>query len=296
MAEQIDLAAGDWTAAVSPRIGGAVLSLERQGRPILRPTPQAAIAAEDVRQTACFPLVPYANRIGGGQFRFDGAAYRLRPNLSGSRHPLHGVGWLRAWSVVAADAHSCRLGLRHRPAGMDGEDWPFAFEAEQAISLEPTGMSLRLTVTNTDARPAPIGLGWHPYFPRRQGERLTFAAGGAWLNGPDLLPTQATDAPEWRFSAGRRIGEAAIDNDFHGWDGRAILEADGGSPVRLKADRLFDVLRIYTPPGADFYAVEPVSHRADVISDASAAGRGMAILAPGESLSGAMAIEVELRG
>ena len=177
--------------------------------------------------------------------------------------------------------------------GGEGEDWPFAFEAEQTLSLDSTGLSFRLAVTNTDTRSAPIGLGWHPYFPRRPGEVLTFAAGGAWLNGPDLLPTCATDAREWDFGAGRRIGEAEIDNDFYSWDGRAILHADRGARVQLKADPLFGLLRLYTPPGTDFYAVEPVSHRADVINAADAGGGGMAIAAPGETLSGAMTIGAE---
>ena len=293
MAARIDLAAGDWTASVAPAIGGAVLGLERRGVAILRPTPATAIAAADVRQTACFPLLPYANRIADGRFRFDSADYALRPNFPGSAHPLHGIGWLRAWDVVAFDARSCRLALRHRPAGEAAGDWPFAFDAEQEIALTDAGMSLRLTVTNTGEAAAPVGLGWHPYFPRRPGETLAFAADGVWLNGPDLLPLRRTDTPDWRFSPGRRLGETTIDNDFPGWDGRAILDADAGPRLRLSADPLFGVLRIYTPGGAPYYAVEPVSQRADAINAAGADRDRMSVLAPGERLSGAMAIGLE---
>ena len=63
----IALAAGDWRATLKPERGGAMLTLDWRGRPVFRPTPEDAT---DILETACFPLVPYANRIADGRFHF----------------------------------------------------------------------------------------------------------------------------------------------------------------------------------------------------------------------------------
>jgi galactose mutarotase-like enzyme len=45
----------------------------------------------DVREAACFPLVPF-NRIRGGAFTCDGRTVRLAPNIMASDpSPLHGM-------------------------------------------------------------------------------------------------------------------------------------------------------------------------------------------------------------
>ena len=50
----------DWTVVVHPQIGGAVAGLRHRGEPALR---QSAPDADAPLDMACFPLVPYANRI-----------------------------------------------------------------------------------------------------------------------------------------------------------------------------------------------------------------------------------------
>src|SRR5215472_5773640 len=44
-------------------------------------------------------LVPWSNRISGGGFAFEGAFYRLEPNLPGEIFPIHGNGFSSAWTV-----------------------------------------------------------------------------------------------------------------------------------------------------------------------------------------------------
>ena len=52
--------------------GGAIREFSWQGIAILRPA--ASDVASDPFSLACFPLVPYANRVAGGRFEFAGAA------------------------------------------------------------------------------------------------------------------------------------------------------------------------------------------------------------------------------
>lgn len=83
-----------------------------------------------MRAAACYPLVPYANRIAGGQLPAAGRIYTLRANFPPEPNAVHGVGWQRAWHVARAGQRSAELVLRYKPD--TPADWPFAFEARQS--------------------------------------------------------------------------------------------------------------------------------------------------------------------
>lgn len=63
---------------------------------MLRRPSEDALRALGVRAAACYPLVPFANRIAGGQLPVGGRIFALRANFPPERHAAHGVGWQRA--------------------------------------------------------------------------------------------------------------------------------------------------------------------------------------------------------
>lgn len=279
---------GDWTAEVAPALGGAILSLRRAGEDILRPTPPEALREGDVRRTACYPLVPYANRIADGRFTFEGRAVALPPRPPGGAHAIHGVGWRRAWRVEAAAPHRAEISLDHQP----DDDWPFAFRAQQRFELEPTGLTLTLALTNTGAAAAPGGIGLHPFFPDAATAALSFAAEGGWENDARLLPGRCSAALAEPFRSSCAVGELIIDNDLFGWDGVACVTWPRRPPLRLSADASLRHLRVFHPPEGAFFAVEPVSHMADAANRPGTPRNGWRRLAPGETLAGAVRFEV----
>jgi len=291
MRDPISLSADGWTAAISPDIGGSLLSLAFKGEDILRPTPSEAIQAGDVRLSAGYPMVPYANRIDHGRFIFAGVEHRLDTSFIGAPHSIHGVGWRRAWTVESAGARACAFTLRHQPSGPADPDWPFAFEALQSYGLNARGLTVRMTVTNLEPAPAPAGLGFHAFFRRRLGETLAFRSKGAWLNA-DMLPSTPATGEAWNHADGRALGPDEIDNDFFGWGGLARMTAPSGSSIRMRASRTFGVVRLYTPVGQTFYAVEPVTHTANAINRPDLDNQAMTVLAPGASLRGDIEIEL----
>ena len=136
-------------AALRPDLGASLAGLWWGEDALLRSTPGGAL--EGPRQSAGFAMLPYSNRIGFCRFDWQGTRYRTRPNFGDHPHSLHGVGWQRAWDVVASDARSARLRLRH----VADADWPFDFEAEQRFELEPDALRWTLSLRNTDpAHPA----------------------------------------------------------------------------------------------------------------------------------------------
>ena len=108
----LQLENGTLRAEVLPEAGGGLLRFDllRDGdvAPIFRPgTAEAAL--HDPRALACFPLVPWSNRIGGGRFPFRGRTIEVPRTRGDEPFPLHGHGWLMPWHPVSQTATSVEL-------------------------------------------------------------------------------------------------------------------------------------------------------------------------------------------
>lgn len=267
---------GDSRLVFAPEVGGAVAAFTVAGRDVLRPM---AAGSTDPLLTASFPLVPFCNRIPNGRFQFQGREVILPPNLGDHPHALHGQGWRRTWSLAKAEGGEAVLTLDHAPG-----DWPWAYRAEQRFELRDAAFRVTLSVTNTGEATMPAGLGFHPYFPARPGERLTAAHDGVWMIDDEVLPTvhhAGSWGPDW--AAGAPVaGHDLIDHCYTGWTRRAALSAAGqpDSIVTASADCAW--LHVYVPPGEDHYCVEPCASRPNPFG---AGETGMVALQPGESHS-----------
>ena len=284
----VHLHAGALELEMAAGLGGSILAFRKGSEDLLRPTPSGPT---DVLETACFPLVPYANRIRDGRFSFGGRTARLERNLAGQIHPLHGDGWRGAWRVEAVDASSAILSFDAK-----GSKWPWSYTARQTLQLTPSSLTVELNVTNADTAPGPFGIGFHPYFPRSSEARLTASVAGVWMVDEELLPTRwAPGAPLADWSHGAPIrGADLIDHCHTGWAGEARIDyGPGGSSLRLTASPQLRYLHIYAPPQEDFFCVEPVSHAPDALNAAEPETLGVRILRPGESRAGWMRLEVE---
>ncbi|CAN5145469.1 aldose 1-epimerase [soil metagenome] len=259
-----------------PALGCAVGRFTWDGRDVLRPAP---VGTTDVLETGGFPLVPFCNRIRDGRFSFGGREVTLAPNLGDHPHALHGQGWRGVWSVVSASETQAVLAFDHASG-----EWPWAYRAEQRFVLGDEGLRIDLSVTNTGTEPMPVGLGFHPYFPARAGERLQAGVTGVWMIDADCLPTIHVDGAwrsDWAAGAETAVSEL-IDNCYTGWTGVATLSAPGGASTTLKASPECRWLHVYSPPGADFVCAEPVANRPDPFSGDDS---GIKVLAPGETAS-----------
>ncbi|HZB90256.1 MAG TPA: aldose 1-epimerase [Stellaceae bacterium] len=280
----ITLTSGMAFCQVAPGAGGAVAAFwwEANGRRIdwLRPAAPAAVARGDAEDLACFPLVPYSNRIRDARFLFCGREIVETPADDGKRHALHGHGWRRDWTVAERGENRLVLEYEHAAAG-----WPWSYRARQSFALSAGALEITLELENRSDGLMPAGLGFHPYFPRTPEARLSARTDGVWLTDGDVMPTERRPVPgEWRLAEGRRIADLALDNVFTGWDGEAVVTwPERGAHLRLAATQpLLSFLVLYTPPGRDFFCVQPVSHVADAVNLARAgvADTGLRVLAP----------------
>ena len=276
------LRAGGLEAALSPACGGALRWLALDGVDLLRRAPEGSADPLDM---ASFPLVPYANRIADGRFHFGGQDYHLPRNFGDHPHSIHGHGWQSGWAVTDQSPDSALLTLVHSADAR----WPWAFTAQQQVTLAPDAIIMTLAITNQAEGDAPAGLGFHSYFRADAATRLQFAAQSLWLSTPDMLPERTVPADtlgDWSRLALVQ-GDSLVDNVYGGWDGLAIVERGDGLRLMLTASGA-DWLHVYRPPSADFFCLEPVSHMPDALNRAD----GMAILSPGATRSLSMCIEI----
>jgi aldose 1-epimerase len=245
-----------------------------------------AVALHSVRDSGCYPLVPFSNRIGSGALEWHGTRHQLPPNFPPEPHAIHGVGWRQPWTVLQAQAQSALLGLSH---GGD-QHWPFAFDCTQAFELHPGALEVTFSVTNRAAHEVPMGLGWHPYFVKRAQSHLRFSATGRWDMGRDKLPTQHQPLP----GLDAACTELDVDHCFDGWDGVVHLD-DGMLSIRLSSS--LSRLVVFTNRQRDFVAIEPVSHVNNALQLAARLNLGIdtlgvRVLRPGESMVARMEIAV----
>jgi len=276
----LELRAGDLRVALRPDLGGCIAGFWRDGLPVLRSTEPDAL--DGARLAGCYPLAPYSNRLGYRRFRWLGADHTTAPNYDDSPHSLHGVAWQRPWSVVAADAAEAELRLVHAPDA----HWPFPFELRQRVVLTPQALELHLHYENTGDGPQPVGLGWHPYFPKRQRSRLHIECSERWDNDASGLPTRHVPQP----GIDGDVAHLAFDNCFEGWRGPARIRDE---KLSLRLTSSLPYLVVFTPATKPYYCVEPVSHVSNAIHMADPSAHGLRSVAAGARSDGWMRLEVE---
>ena len=137
-----ELHAGALRLALRPDLGGCIAGLWHRETAVLRASDPAPL--DSTRRAACYPLVPYSNRLAYRRFRWKGHDYTTAPNFDASPHSLHGVGWMRPWRVVASSAVDVSLRYRHAADA----HWPFRFEVSQHFTLAPTLLRVQMQFTN----------------------------------------------------------------------------------------------------------------------------------------------------
>ena len=169
---------------VAPQAGGRIAQITRNRRPQLVGPGRAGAA---MIGWGCYPMLPWAGRIRGGAFDFDGRHHQLPLNLA--PHAIHGVGFAMPWQVDAYDDHAIELAL---DLPRDAR-WPFGGHARHRMSLDDAGgLLLELTLqAGPDAMPATIG--WHPWF--RKPGRLGFSPRAMYPRDQDGIATRPLVAP-----------------------------------------------------------------------------------------------------
>ncbi|MBZ9797364.1 aldose 1-epimerase [Mesorhizobium sp. ES1-4] len=285
--ELVSISDGIATVEVVPAAGGAVASyrwwLDGAAVDWLRPADPATISGGDAGAMACFPLVPYSNRIRGGRFEFAGRSIQLRTGPDDPHHE-HGHGWRRPWTVVRREASTIVLRYRHA-----ADLWPWSYEAEQEMRLSEGRLSVTIAVRNLSDEPMPVGFGLHPYFPATPWTHVQAQVSGMWETDADVLPIRHVLPPAGADpSIGFDVSEVGFDTVFTGWARRARISwPEHARQLDIEAEAPLDFFVLYTPQGAPFFCAEPVSNITDAFNRMGdeQIDTGCIVLQPGQKQS-----------
>ncbi|SMH59675.1 aldose 1-epimerase [Azospirillum agricola] len=294
--DMVALRHGAMECLLAPGCGGSIAAWRRSGPDgtidLFRPASEAAMAGDFAPDMACFPLIPFSNRVAGGRFTFQGRRVEM-PTDPGSPHRIHGHGWAVPWRVEGQveerTASAARLAFRHR-----ADSWPWSYSAAQTVALDDDGLTVTLELVNESDSVMPAGFGLHPYFPKPPGTRVTARLNGMWESDETILPRNRRPLPPaWNFPKGVAMDGLVLDHGFTGWDGRAVLEWPGrGLSLTIVADGPFGHLIVYAPAGEDYLCLEPVSHMTDALNRPQEPDAGVIALPPGERLTGTVRFRV----
>jgi aldose 1-epimerase len=291
----VELHSGTLVLALSPSIGGSIARLDwveagASRIPLMRGCHSGSI---NVREAACFPLVPFVNRIRGSRFRFRGREIVLTPNMAGDPNVLHGQGWLSPWTILFSSETAAELAFEH-----EAGEWPWTYEARQHFALDEGGFTIRLSCLNTSIEPMPCGLGQHPYFPCGPETVLATHVTHAWEIDEQVLPTAKVPATGRFDLHDRRVCGQRLDHGFGGWCGETRM-TDPAWPAELvlssPAARFF---QLYSPVEGDLFVAEPVSHANAALNapEEQWPELGLRVLEPGEEMRLTMRLDVRPGG
>ncbi len=245
---------------MSPSAGGRLCRLVWHGPngdlELLVPVNTAEPFDEDHwPKQGAFPMLPYANRLKGASFSWEGNTHRVRA-APGHTHGLHGAGHRQSWQMVECHASAVRLSWRH---AADGIEWPWSFTATLDYSLSASGLAVALAITNEAATPMPAVLGWHPYVPASwlQVATLEGAASAVHVVCSDGICRAAAPERTAGFASAFFDVPAPHTLALQGWHSTWSMQAAGGERWCLSADAAHLVHHV--PSDLAYLCIEPVT-------------------------------------
>lgn len=198
----IRLASPSASATVDPDAGGRITSLVVEGHELL------VDAGDDPLMWGCYPMVPFAGRLGDGRFRFESVEHQLPATMG--PHAIHGYGYVSPWTVEPDGSLMIAF----------GDPWPLGGWARQRFVLEQRRLTCTIEVGN-DERPMPAQAGWHPWY--RRPVSVELVARSRYVRDDRHLPTGELTEP----------GEGPFDDCFVGVRQPVVLAFDGGPRVEV---------------------------------------------------------------
>jgi aldose 1-epimerase len=269
-----------------PSLGGGIARFDWLGHgeavPLMRPrlsSPGGSPGDNEPNRLACYPLLPWSNRIAHGGFFQGGRRIALARNRDDDPHPIHGSAWQRCWNVRRYDSLAATLEL--------DDDLPGAHRFRATLDYRLDGDTLRVSlhVANRGQMDLPFGMGLHPFLPLHGTARLRAPAPTVWLNdGFDAMPVELAAVPgAWDFTELRALPGGGLNHAFTGWSGHAVVEWPR-ERVRLHIEADVAGYVLYVPADEDFFCFEPVDHPINAVHlPGGAVANGMTLLAPGDA-------------
>lgn len=255
------------------------------------------------------PLLCPPGRTSNGTFSHRGKRYELPLNYG--THNMHGLAGTNSWQVHRMEADP-EVGAAVHASYVNGEKperqscYPQNLHMTLTCRLQEGRLSIEGTVSHAGVIPAPVALGFHPYFKaKRAATMLQIPNCTQWpidcegtISG---LPVYTKLAE--RLSRGMALSELQGHLHFFQIHAEAsaektyrctIHDRESGRRVAFHVDPLFSKLAVFIPPWGDAISLEPHSCVPDAFNlPFESALTGVRELSPGETLTYRWGISLE---
>jgi aldose 1-epimerase len=246
---QYELTLGDQRAVVT-EVGATLRTYDVGGQPVADGFDRDARPDGGRGQV----LAPWPNRIRDGRWTAHGDPQQLALTEVAKHNAIHGlVRWV-GWSLVghAPDRVDLRTTVWPQPG------YPFRLGLTASYELGDLGLTVSVRATNEGDRPAPYGVGHHPYVTlggRVDDAELTLPARCRLVVDDRGIPTGRADVAgtPYDFRSPRLIGDLALDTCYSDLerdaDGRVtvtLADPASGRRVQVWADAATRHLQVYT--------------------------------------------------
>ena len=223
-------------------------------------------------------LFPFANRIKDGSYEFEGQSYQFDINEEKLNNALHGLIYNKTFEVLDQQSTETQASVKlayHEQELSKG--FPFTYIIYLEYILTATTLDIHVEVKNTDSKPFPFTLGWHPYFLSSDLRNSSII-----FDSKEKLKLDQRNITE-KIIANEHVDGFKIKDQF--LDDCFILESKAISfktpeyILNLKTSEEDCYLQLYTPPHKNTIAIEPTTG----VSDSFNNGIGLKTLQPNET-------------
>lgn len=235
-------------------------------------------------------LFPFANRIKDGIYTFNEKQYQLNTNHNKENNALHGFVYDKTFKIISENVSGSEasIELEYEEFKMT-KGFPYTYKIQLIYTLNEDGLNLNVLVKNTDSKPFPFTIGWHPYFKSKNlyNSKVKFDCSKKVVLGDRLITTGTEDYPQ---NKSLQIEDKQLDdcfilnsNNIHFLTPEYDLEMTSSSKDTF--------LQLYTPPKKNIIAIEPTTG----ISDSFNNKIGLQILEPGDTYSIDWALQINIK-
>jgi aldose 1-epimerase len=224
-------------------------------------------------------LFPFVSRIQDGKYSFQGKEYQLDCNQSGE-NALHGLVYNKKFELIEKEENtrSCSVTIRYKET-KESQGFPYMYEIYVTYLLTEKEIRLSVKINNSDTKPYPFTLGWHPYFisDNLSKSSLSFKSDKKIAFDENLITKEVIDfkSPEIFKIEDKQLEDCFILNTNN------IGFTTPTYQIEITTDLEDNYLQMYTPPGFSLIAIEPMTG----VSNSFNNKIGLQVLEPNASYS-----------
>lgn len=231
-------------------------------------------------------LFPFANRIKDGTYTFNRKSYQFYINQKEENNALHGLVYNKTFKILDENSSESEASVKlEYNEAKESKGFPYTYTIQLQYTLNDNGLKLNILVKNTDSKPFPFTLGWHPYFisDNLYDSTLQFDCNKKLILDERMITTGVED---YENNNTFEVKDKKLDDCFI-LNTNTIEFKTPSYNLEINASSSETFLQLYTPPRANTIAIEPTTG----VSDSFNNKLGLQVLESGKTYS----IDLEIK-